>query len=1032
MNAEDTFEARASALQDELAKRGYTRINKPVNIGRYVDADLITDCEIMARKDFFNMLYLEARSNWKRVAGGAAMTQNGPCIVFARYDDTRTIVTTLTDRLSTNPKPRYLVISGPHMLKKFLNMIKATPNDTVEAVDIKAIKAFDKLSAYEEALKEFASNLDEIIKATKALIEIRIKKTPRYAAEAKAMLQTCHDVVSDKMTAADIKDMLIQHVITYKIFELVYDNTGFHSTNVVARLLERLKTLLKIPDNTVDYKTMELIAESLTKTEEQQEFLQNLYEAFYKKYDPEKALKDGIVYTPKQAVGFMIRSVEILLKKHFGKTISDDNVHILDPATGTGTFVVGMLRAISPSKLDSKYTSELHANEIYILPYYIAALNIEHVYTEISGRKTDFPGICWTDTLDIKQGIDEFIDDDNAKRISRQRKQPIFVVIGNPPYSVAKNSVDTWYPNLYESIQNEWRSGNKKVKVNLDLYKVFLKWSSERIKKRGMVAFISNSSFINSAGDFKMRESICKEFDHIYVINLKGYGHLTGDSRRRERGNVFGNQSRVGVCISFFIKTGENKNNLQYAEIPDYMNRDDKLKWLNTNDINTVRPATITPKKPKWNMCPSAPKTNWQSLVPLLPETTSESIFSEYLLGVQSNKDRWVYSTDISCLKNQIKFYIETYNTCVINRRIDNRIKLTSDMKKNIMNSTKKISLLTYSNLKINSCMYRPFVKRLQYTDNVLLHRMRQAPELCKSTNKLIMFPNHTPNVEFGTFISNTLVNSGCIGDTRVIPLHFTNNDFSITKWGLDLFKNYYGMPISPEDVFHYTYAIFNDPKYIKKYQHDLKTSFPRIPLAESFESFDSYTKLGTKLALLHINYQKAEPWQLKRVDRNKLPKKAKLVIDGDRIVIDDVTVLEELPVEATHYMVGTKSALGWVLEFYKERKHLFKVGIGDKYDTNNKQVAKRFNTYNFADHKEEAIDLLRRVTTVSVETMRLKQNLESLKWGSPPKINLTPIANKNDKSRLIKPSQKLYKKTKKEMQQMEKNMPGYNLYQYW
>ena len=1027
MNAEDTFEARAAALQDELAKRGYTRINKPVNIGRYVDADLITDCEIIARKDFFNMLYLEARSNWKRVAGGAARTQNGPCVVFTRYDASRTIVTILTNRLSPSPKPRHLVISSPSMLKKFLDMIRVAPNDTVETVDKKVTKAFDKLSAYEEALKEFASNLDEIINATKALIELRIKNTPKYAAEAKAMLQTCHDVVSDKMSIADIKDMLIQHVITYKIFKLVYDNTDFHTTNVVAKLLERLRAMLKIPDDVVNYKTLELIAESLTETDEQQEFLQNLYEVFYKKYDPEKTLKDGIVYTPKQAVGFMIRSVEILLKRHFGKGLSDDNVHILDPATGTGTFMVGILRAITPSKLNSKYTHELHANEIYILPYYIAALNIEHVYHELSGAKTDFPGICWTDTLDIKQGIEEFIDDDNAKRISRQRKQPIFVVIGNPPYSVAKNSVATWYPNLYQSIQNEWRSDNTNAKVNLDLYKVFLKWSSERIKKYGIVAFISNSSFINSAGDFKMRESICKKFDHIYVINLKGNTRLA--TWKEEGGKVFGGQARVGVCISFFIKTGENTNNLQYSEVQDYMNREEKLNWLETNDIGTVRTSKITPKQPKWDMCPSAPRTNWPSLIPLLSEDTVESVFSKYLLGVQTNKDRWVYGDVVNDLENRIKFYIDTYNTCVLTRKVNCAIKLTSDMEKNILKHTNKSDdrnkLLSYSKLKIKHCMYRPFVKKLQYTDNAIIHRVRPPPKLSKFSNVVIMFPNHTPNAEFGTFITDMLINSGCIGETRGISLYVENDDLNVTKWALDVFRTYYNnKSISSKDLFYYTYAILNDPKYIKEYAHDLKTSFPRIPLAESF---DSYKKLGAKLASIHIDYEQAKPYPLKRVDTGQPPKKTKLSIKDNKIVVDDATVLEGLPVEATQYMIGTKSALGWVLEFYKESKHLFKVGRGDKYDTCDQKVANRFNTYRFTEHKEDAIDLIRRITTVSVETMQLKQRLKNLQWGPQPLIKFTRLMANGDEPVRMKPSHSMSKKNKHRGVNDEKNSHDYN-----
>lgn len=996
--AKGSFEANADALREKLAKRGYARTNKPVNLRRHVDAELITDCEIVARKDFFNMLYLEAYSNWKRVAAGATRAQNGPCVVFAKYDEARTIAATLTERLSKSPRPRYLVISSKPALEKFLNKIKASAGDTTEEIDDKVMKAFDSMSAYNDAMREFGSNLEDIIKKTKALIEERIRRTPQYAAEAEAMLKTCRDVVSDKMTVADIKDMLIQHVMTYKIFEMVYDDSGFHTTNAVAKLLEKLKRMLKIPDSTVNYKTLELIAESLVTTDEKQEFLKSLYATFYKKYDPKKAANDGIVYTPKQAVGFMTRSVKILLARHFDKTISDKDVHILDPATGTGTFIVEMLRAIEPEKLGSKYAAELHANEIYVLPYYIAALNIEHVYYELSGKKADFQGICWTDTLELKRGLDVFIDDDNAKRISRQRRQPIFVVIGNPPYAVAKNYVAERYPDLYQTIQAEWRSGKGTKKVNMDLYKVFLKWAEERVKNRGIVAFISNNSFTNASGDFQMRQSLYGKFDHIYIINLKGNGNIAGEARRREKGNVFGNQAKVGICISFFVKTGDgNGNNLQHAEIPDYLTEKNKLEWLDNHDINTVHMVSVTPKEPKWNLCPPLPKTDWNTLPPLLDGP--ESIFSEYVLGIQTNKDQWVYSISASSLEKRVKYYAGIYNACITPGTLDKKIKWTREVKKELYKNTRII----YDRSKIKICMYRPFVKRFQYTDDTLIDWFRQTQFV--TADMVLLFPNHTPNAQFGAFITDKFANSACVGETRGIPLHASDEAFNITEWGLSLFRSYYNdESISARDVFYYTYAILNDPKYIKKYEHDLRTSFPRIPLAENF---GGYKELGRELASLHTSYEKAKPYPLKRVDSDKPPTKVKLAIAGNKITIDDATTLEGLPIEAVQYMVGTRPALGWVLEFYKETKHSFKVGDDNKCDTHDQAVADRFNTYRFADHKDDAIDLLRRVTTVSVESMRLKQQLEALKWGSQPNLKFTLSQEKASKPRNKKPGRR-------------------------
>ena len=290
--------------------------------------------------------------------------------------------------------------------------------------------------------------------------------------------------------------------------------------------------------------------------------------------------------------------------------------------------------------------------------------------------------------------------------------------------------------------------------------------------------------------------------------------------------------------------------------------------------------------------------------------------------------------------------------------------------------------------------MYRPFVKRFQYTDDIIIHRPRQTQ--FKIADMVILFPNHTPNAQFGTFVTNELVNSGCVGETRGIPLYANNDTFNVTEWGLTLFKDYYNdQSISAKDLFYYTYAILNDPKYAKNYEHDLKTSFPRIPLAKNFAE---YRKIGAKLVSLHISYEKAEPYPLKRVDSVKPPTEVKLAIAGDKIIIDDATTLEGMPTDAVQYMVGTRPALGWVLEFYKDPKHSLKAGTDDKCDTHDQTVADRFNMYKFADHKDDAIDLLRRVTTVSVETMRLKQQLEALKWGPQPKLEFTQALGKNDK----------------------------------
>ena len=387
-----------------------------------------------------------------------------------------------------------------------------------------------------------------------------------YAVRVQRFLGMCRDVISGDMDEGDIRDMLVQHILTYRIFSMVYNERGFHHVNVVARELESLKEILGVADRQVNYETMELIAESITNMEQRQEFLKKIYEMFYEKYDPAKADKDGIVYTPSEVVSFMVASTDQLLRKHFRKGLSDEGVTVLDPATGTGTFIVHILNQISLDKIEKKYAKELYANEISILPYYIAALNIENAYRERTGRYREFENICWMDTLDsgVKDygKLPSYFENDNVRRISRQQDSEIHVVIGNPPYNAVQTSFNNAnpaerYPHIDEKIEQDYTNKSRILNQNKsqDMYKRFLKWSSDRIKGKGMVVFVSNNSFLDAKADDGTRKALYNEFDYIYAINLKGNTRIP--TWREEGGKIFGQQAHVGIAVSFFIKTGE-------------------------------------------------------------------------------------------------------------------------------------------------------------------------------------------------------------------------------------------------------------------------------------------------------------------------------------------------------------------------------------------------------------------------------------------------------------------------------------------
>lgn len=1029
-----SFEGNIRPLQLALRDAGYETASISVDISALAKAEKVVDCEIIARKDFFNIMYVEAESNWRSIASDVANKSRYPCMVITRYRDTHYILTGVQNYGTHDAKPRHVVLearSRPIPLHEFIRSIKADPRDDHVAIDGKVQAAFDKRSEYKQAVEDFGKNLGSIIMKTDSAMSQAISGNRRYDAKAKNMLRMCRDVISRQIDMADIKSMLLQHILTYRIFALVYDVTDFHETNAVARSLEDLKKTLKMPYEKISYKTIELIAESITDTDRRQEFLKKVYETFYESYDPDRADKDGIVYTPSEAVNFMVRSADYLLEKHFGKRMSDSGVSVLDPATGTGTFLVHIMRQIGTPKIKQKYASDLHANEISILPYYIAALNIEHTYKEMTGEYKEFENICWMDTLDsgvkdYEKLTSHFGDDDNVKRMSRQQNASIRVAIGNPPYNAVQTSFNNAnpadkYDHLDKKIRKSYYESSSVTNKNksFDMYKRFLKWSSDRIKGNGMVVFISNNSFLDAKADDGIRRALYKEFDHIYVVNLKGNARLSGDARRREAGNVFGERARVGVCISFLIKTGEGSSEISYAEVDDYATRDAKLQWLNKNTIKTLNLQKIIPDDEAIWL--NQTDNNFDELCPVLPGRFEEYVFVDYTLGVTAAKDDWVYDFDQFHLEQKIKYYISTYNSMLQKHK-----KLRASLTDLPVNVSKKIkwshTILSYlhRNQKISynpdqvvPTLYRPFVQKLQYYADIITERPRIFRQLFRSNkqNFLIGFPNPAANVKFDVIGTNLMTDLGCVNGIQNIPLWLYDDDgkrtYNITRYALELFQNKYknyhkDHDINEEDIFYYTYAMFNDPKYEEAYRHNLRRNFPQIPLVD--KNFAKWSAIGLKLFNLHYKFNEAEQYDLRRVDKNTTKSMPRLLFKKDknsiRLVIDDATTLDGVPYNVLQWTFKSKTPLEIVLDFYKESKNRIKPESCD-----DKKIRERFSTYSFRDYKEEVIVLLKRVTTVCMETVRLRNELRAMEWGPQPELRLTPIK---------KPTKKPSRKTSK------------------
>ena len=1029
------FDENLKVLQNRLARAGYARTYKPFDTSVLVRDHAVVDIEIIARKDFYNVLYMEARANWRGISTDVAKKSPDPCLVITRYGDSHIILSTVKDRSGLHPKPRYLVIEadakGKHTISTFINSIKVGPDDNIVTIDTRVQETFDRFATYGEALKEFGKNLGVIIEKTREMVENAATENKQYDERVQEILKVWREAINDKMDEKDIKDMLIQHILTYRIFAMVYDNHDFHNTNAVARALESLKSLLNISNGHVDYQTMELIAESITDSDQRQEFLKKIYETFYEKYDPAKADKDGIVYTPSEVVNFMVASTDQLLKKHFGKSLSDEGVTILDPATGTGTFIVHILRQISAEKIKTKFEKELYANEISVLPYYIAALNIEHAYRERTGEYKEFENICWMDTLDggtknYEKMTTYFKNDDNIKRISRQQKSKIHVIIGNPPYNAVQTSYSDVnpsdkYPHIDVMIKSDYSDRSKIINKHksLDMYKRFLKWASNRITSKGMVVFVSNNSFLWAKADDGTRMALYDEFDYIYTANLKGNNQISG-LWRKEGGKIFGNKAKVGIAITFFLKTGERCSKIKYTQVEDYMDQESKLKWLKDNTLSTTNLKEIIPTKDAVWL--NQTNTNFDKLVPIVSKTLNETIFEKWTLGVSTNKDDWAYDFSKLNLEKKMKFYATVYNEMLTKYPLGTK-NLASLVTKKIKWSDKTINELKlkrdlrYSNKEITCATYRPFVTKYLYYNTTVMERTRDFSDVFKKAkNLLITIPNPKPNAIFGSIATDMITDLGLLDGAQNIPIWKYDDQgrktSNIKPYGLKLFQDHYhDQTITAEQIFYYTYAILNDPKYQAKYKFDLERDFPRIPLTKNFRK---WSIIGKQLFDMHCNFIDVKKYDLMQINKPTKNNKVILQLKTEKknkgvfikIIIDNSTMLEGIPEEALEYVVGSKNPLKWILEFYKGPKNQ----ISDK-SSDDEEIRRRFNTYRFEDHKEDLITLLRRITTVCVETVRLRKELEKMEWGPQPKLEFTKIPKKVT---ITKPKKKKLKTIKK------------------
>lgn len=752
--------------------------------------------------------------------------------------------------------------------------------------------------------------------------------------------------INPEITREQAIEMLSQHMITKPVFEAIFDDYSFVEHNPVSKSMQRMIDLLEAQAVEKDtqaldpfYRSVKTRVSNIDNAEGRQRVIVELYDKFFKTAFPKMVDQLGIVYTPVEVVDFIVHSVDDVLRNEFNRSLTDENVHILDPFTGTGTFVTRLLQngLIKLEDLRRKYSGEVHANEIVLLAYYIAAINIENAYHDLlpdAHEYQSFDGICLTDTFQLgeyKQGehlISEFFPK-NSERVIAQQKTPLTVIIGNPPYSVGQksandNAQNMSYPKLEKRIIDTYaKNSSANLKKSLyDLYIKAFRWSSDRLDEKhgGVICFVSNGGWLDGNAHDGFRKQLEKEFNSIYVFNLRGHQRTSGELSKKEGGKIFGSGSRARVAITLLVKNPKmtNKNGtIYYRDIGDYLSREEKLQMVK-------RYKSIANPEMGWEIIKPNKEGDWinprntsfDTLTPIAPpkkfDINSHSFFVTNSLGLSSNRDVWVYNSSkrevIRNMASMSNFYNEQVDT--IQKSLEQNPKL--DIKSIYDCNPEKISWSSslvcdvargyYATFKEDSIAishYRPYYKQYLYRDKMFNERPGQTYKFFPSPrlkSLVICVSGVGVTKEFSSLITDTLPDLELIGKSQCFPLYFyeeigngkkgsdkkrerntsqtlleTNepemlNKFSkkdgVSDFIFEKAKNHYGdSNITKEDIFYYVYGVLHSSDYRKTFSNDLKKTLPKIPLINDIADFRDFSTAGRELAYLHLNYETVPPY---------------------------------------------------------------------------------------------------------------------------------------------------------------------------
>jgi predicted helicase len=808
-------------------------------------------------------------------------------------------------------------------------------DEFAKAIMARIVKKCGSRTYWEDWAKDVARIAEVHVTRIKAAVQTKGSEE-RKAFET--FLAEIRDDLNDSITEEEGIEMLAQHLITRPVFDALFEGYSFAANNPVSKALQGVLDVLDRQHLEKEaealnkfYSSVRMRAQGITDATAKQKIVVELYDKFFKAAFPKLTARLGIVYTPVEVVDFIIHSVDEVLQSEFGQTLGSEGVHIIDPFVGTGTFITRLLQSglIKPEQMAHKYRHEIHANEIVLLAYYIAAINIEAVYHEkMGGEKAGqayepFPGICLTDTFQLYEQERDLLSDTlevNSNRRTRQKELDIRVIIGNPPYSAGQksendNAANVDYPRLDDRIRETYAARSRATLKNAlyDSYIRAIRWASDRIGDRGVIGFVSNAGWLDANTADGLRMSFCEEFASVHIFHLRGNARTSGEKRRKEKDNVFGQGTRTPVAITIMVKRPEHVGaaEINIHDIGDYLSREQKLATVaRLGSIGGIA------RSQAWQAVTPDGHGDWlnqrdgsfDAFLAIGDKRDSESttLFEAFSSGVKTNRDAWAFNFSRPALEANMERMIAFYNHEVtrfevvyrdskrserelaLDKFLDadaTRISWSGDLKQEVARGT--LGAFEVDAVVVSS--YRPFASSWLYFDRLFNNRVYRLPRLFPTTmleNAVITINSNWVGTGMLALMSRHIPDLHFNGDAQCFPRYLydvadepdedppqgellarqpagqlTRRD-AITDEGLRHFTDAYANEaITKEDVFYYVYGLLHSEEYRERYADNLTKQLPRIPLLKRVEDFRTFVAAGRKLGDLHVNFESVEPF---------------------------------------------------------------------------------------------------------------------------------------------------------------------------